>query len=538
MALFVLLALVLAGRLVFLTLVEGPQNAQEAAKSRTVSVVAEAKRGTIYDRNGNILATSVDATTIYCNPYEVDDASWEASQIAGVLGGQASDYEEALTSSNTSFAYVERKADVGDAQKIKELGLDGIYFLSDTKRVYPCGQTAGQVVGLCDSDGNGISGLELYYDEQLAGTDGELEVERGGGNYPIAGGLTEVTEAQDGQDIVVSIDIEMQAYLEEKVKEAQELHGGERADAVLYDGGTGEIIAIASTPFLNPADRSSVEEGATSLVPINNQYEPGSIFKSVTMSAILLNPDSEIYCPEYLQADEYTISDSHERTSQTMSLTRILAESSNVGTSLAAKELGFGALYDKILEYNFTEKTGVDFPGEQPGSLSPQNTWSTVRSYNVSFGQGVLVTPLQMTRFYGALVNDGVECTPHFLVNWPQAAQTPSYEREQVVENTAAIAPLISMMKQVVADKNGTGTDAQMEGFEPAGKTGTAEYTGEDGYYVDDSYNISFVGFLPDTNSQLVCFVGVTEVYEGGSVAGTFKDIMQFAVNHYRISAQ
>ena len=543
LALFVLIfgiiALAVCGRLVYLSLVVGPQNADSAISARTQTVTESARRGTIYDRNGNVLAMSVDATTIYCNPSEVTDPDAVAQALVDVFGGSADDYKASLTKENASFAYLYRKADTDAAQKIKDQKFDGVYFLSDVKRVYPCGQVAGQIVGL--TDGKGVSGLELYYNDVLSGEDGELEVERGGNGYPVTGGVREIKAATDGQDIVVSIDVAMQEYLESRLSQAVSELKGKQGQAVLYDGATGEVIACASTPYMNPGDRSSIEDGSTTVRPISTAYEPGSIFKCVTMAAILeanvLGPDSEIYCPNKLTADQYTITDAHERASKTMSLTEILAESSNIGTSLAASKLGFAPLYNKIQAYGLTSATGIDFPGESSGRLTDQSTWSTAQSYNVSFGQGVMVTPLQMVRFYGALANNGVAWQPHFLLSKPQSGEEETYASDQIIENTSAIEPLVGMMQQVV--KTGTGTDGQMEGFEPAGKTGTAQYTadGSSGY-VKGKYNISFCGFLPHTTSKLVCFVSVSEVPNSGSTAGAFKDIMQCAVNHYSITPE
>lgn len=530
--------LLFAARIAYLTLIAGPANAEKALETRTVSFELTAKRGTIYDREGRVLAMSVDAKTIYCNPSEVEDARDDAQRIAQVLGGKSEDYLDALTADKTSFAYLARRVDVDAAEKVDALGLAGVYLIDDTKRVYPNNEVAGQLVGMVDVDGNGLSGLELYYDDILRGEDGKLSAERGMNGYPIAGGNYDVTPAKNGRDIVVSIDVEMQEYLQQRLSEQVEALSGKRGNALLYDAGTGEILAAAGTPYLNPNDRTHIEEGATELGAVSGAYEPGSIFKVVTMAAILeagtYAPSSEIFCPAALAADEYWVTDEAERGDETMSLTQILARSSNVGTSLAASKLGFGPLYSAIVRYRLNELTGVDFPGEASGYLSDWQDWSTIQAYNVSFGQGVTVTPLQMARFYGALLDEGYERTPHFLLSIPGERDEIDYERTKVIDNTAMIDELIPMMKEVVA--SGTGKTAQIEGFEPAGKTGTAEIASPDGGYLAGENNISFVGFLPDSTSKLVCFVGVTEVPGDNITTPAFKDIMTFAINHYRIT--
>lgn len=538
--LFAVAALVIAGRLVYLTLIAGPENAQKAEATRTISIEMPARRGTIYDRNGIVLAKDVDAATIYCNPYEVTDPVGESAQLAAILGGESTDYIDALSTPDTGFAYVYRKADADKGDKVNELGLDGIYTHSDSKRVYPCGQTAGQVVGICDVDGKGLTGLELYYDDILGGTDGEMVVERGQNGYPIAGGLNLRTAAVDGEDIMIAIDLDMQEYLEGRLASAVKQIGGKNGNAVLYDASNGEIVAIASTPYLDPNDRQNIEQGAPELKSVTAAFEPGSIFKTVSAAAILeegvLKPTDSIFCPAALPADEYFVTDAHERADQNMTFREILANSSNVGISLSTEKLGFSKLYDAIMRYKLNEETGVDYPGESAGFCADVNDWSLIQSYNVSFGQGITITPLQITRFYGAIINEGVECTPHLLISKPQTGEMPTYATERVFRDTSVLPTLQSMLKSVVSE--GTGIDAQIEGFEPAGKTGTAEYALDTGSYALGSYNISFVGFLPDTNSQLVCFVGVTEVPGDRITTPAFKDIMEYAINHYRIVSQ
>lgn len=525
-------------RLVYLTLIVGPENANKAYSSVTVEIDQTAKRGTIYDRDGTVLACDVDATTIYCVPSEIEGAQNVATQLATILGGDYSDYMSAL-SSQDDWAYVAKKADVDLAQKVKDLELSGIYFLDDTKREYPCGSTAGQVVGVCGADGHGLTGLELYYDDILSGTDGQMIMYKGDG-IPVAGSVQSSSEAVDGQDIVISIDVDMQEYLESRLAKAVKDIEGEGGNAIVYDASTGDILAMASYPLVDPGDTSTYDDDNMSLTGITNAYEPGSIFKTVTMTAVFegmdVDPDYEVFCPAEIPADEYYVSDAHDRGDETMSLRTILQNSSNVGVSLISKELGFDNLYNSIVKYKLTDYTNVDYPGESCGYLTEQDTWSTIQSYNVSFGQGIMVTPLQITRFYGALVNDGVECTPHFLLAKPQSDKTFTYEETKVIDNTDVIEPITSMLQSVVSD--GTGTDAQIEGFAPAGKTGTAEIASDEGTYLESEYNISFVGYLPDSDSTLVCFVGATHVPGDRTTTAAFRDIMTFAINHYGITPQ
>ena len=537
---FGIVLLLLVGRLVQLQIILADDYSTQAANSRTVSVELSPRRGTIYDRNGKVLASDVQATTIYCNPKEITDVKGTAEKLAGVLGGDASIYEGPLSTENTTFAYVKRKVDQDKGEEVQGLGLDGIYFLDDMKRVYPYGSIAGQILGLVDVDGNGQTGLELYYDSILKGEPGKLVLQQGAYGMPIPDG-TEVDEpAKDGQDIILSIDIDMQQYVEERLAKGVSDIGGEDGSAVLYDADSGDIIAIASTPYLDPSDRSNIEEGATSVKAITTQFEPGSIFKTASFCAMLeaggITAQTTVDCPVYLEADEYKISDAHERAATTMTAAEVLAQSSNVGTSLLVQQhLGFNGLYDKIRKYGLNDATGVDYPGEAEGYLTNASTWSLIQSYNVTFGQGISLSPLMITRFYGAIANGaGVAHTPHFLISKPSSGEEVTWNSEQIIDNTDAIAPLTDMLVGVV--ENGTGKTAAVEGYTTAGKTGTAEYADDTGSYVKNMYNLDFVGFLPNATSNLVCFVGVNHVPYERNTCEVFKDIMTEASSRYKIA--
>ena len=538
---FLVIALIFVVRLVDLHIVKHGEYTQDAELSRTVDVELSPKRGTIYDRNGNVLATDVEASTIYCNPNEIKDPEGVSAQLAAILGGDKGDYVTALSRPDTSFSYIERKADLDKADKVRALEIPGIYFLSDTKREYPYGEVGGQIIGLVDIDGNGLTGLELYYDEVLSGTVGHLYMEQGVGGMLIAG-TSEREEAVNGQDIVISIDIEMQEQVEKQMKDAAKRMGGDSGQCILLDGSNGDIIAACSTPLLNLNNTAKIKTGATELQCVTSAFEPGSIFKSVTMLAALeegvVEPSTKIYCPAKLKADEYYVSDAHERSSQTFSVSTIMAQSSNVGLSLIGKKLGFETLYNKIGAYHLDEElTGIDYPGEAAGYLSNVADWSTIQAYNVTFGQGMSVTPLQICRFYSALVNEGNICSPHFLISKPQDGGEVTYETTSITDNQKAIKKLNKMLIGVV--KNGTGASAAIDGFDVAGKTGTAEYADEEsGGYVEGSYNLSFVGYLPNSDSDLVCFVGVTHVPTDSTTTAIFKDIMTYAIGRYNINQQ
>lgn len=537
--LFAVVALVFFGRLFYLQVVLSDQYSAMAEESRTVSFPTSARRGTIYDRNGIVLATSVDATTIYVNPVEVTDVNGEAAQLAAVLGGEVEDYVSILTSPETTFAYVKRQADVELADRVKALELPGIYFIEDTRREYPNGSIGGQVIGYCNVDGEGITGLELQYNDILKGTPGTYTAERGENGIPIPGGVKEEAPAVNGTDIMVSIDIKMQDAMEQSLVTGLEPMGATEGSAILMDAESGEIFAICSLPYMDPSNMSESEVGSDQVKPITQQFEPGSIFKSVTVLTALeegvMTPEDELFCPSYIEADGYKVSDAHERGDATFTLREILDQSSNVGVSLVAENTGFDVFHDNIIQYNLNERTGVDYPGEASGYMQDFDVWARITGYNVSFGQGISVTPLQMARFYGAILNDGYEVTPHFLISKPQTGEVMEYGSELVVDNVEALDDMKSMLRTVVTD--GTGKRADIAGYDVCGKTSTAEIA-EGGVYRKGVYNLCFTGFIDNSSSSLVCFVGANNVYGMGQVTHVFRDIMSNAIEHYNITPE
>ncbi|MGN0302036.1 MAG: peptidoglycan D,D-transpeptidase FtsI family protein [Anaerotardibacter sp.] len=509
---------------------------------RVNTVKIKAQRGTIYDRNGVVLATTVDAVNVFCHPSKVpsSDVDRLANALAEACGGTADEYKEKiLTSNSEDFSYIVKLADAGVKDLIKELGIEGVDYEETVKRVYPCNEVASQLIGFINSDGEAVSGLELYYNDILAGQDGKKQIEYSSDGFPVPGGTKVLEEKIDGKDIVLSIDVEMQRKVESSLANKVEEVEGTGGTAIVMDSKTGEIYAAASWPTFDVTDLSTIEDNAaTTIRGITQAFEPGSVFKAVTMLAALEEGTTQAgqvyYCPEELEVDEYVITDSHEREAQEMDTSKIMADSSNIGMSLIGKDLGWENLYNYIQKYLVTDKTGVDYPGENSGSLSSWENWSETQGMNITFGQGLTTTPIEIVRFYGALANNGYACTPHFLVSVPADENTLSYESTEIIENKQAISDLTEMLKAVV--EYGTGTDAQIDGYEVAGKTGTAEVASELGGYKEGEYNISFVGYLPDTSTNFVCFVGANDVPGERKTVSAFRDIMAFAVDRYNIT--
>jgi cell division protein FtsI (penicillin-binding protein 3) len=574
LAVFCCAALVLIGQLVHLQVFASPELKERAETQRTNPIKLPARRGTIYDRDGNVLAKSVDAVTIYANPKEVVDPRATARILAEELGGESDAYYEQLIE-NTTFVYILQKADEEQAQRLKDrnqelkkqleaqasnqgsnvtasnTSLYGIHYLQDTKRVYPYGSIGAQVIGMVDVDNKGLFGLEQMYDSVLSGTDGMLSTEyalaiegRPLSGQPIPGSEREELAPVDGQDIIVSIDIDLQQYVELELVRAGVERETENGNALVLDGATGEIYAVASLPLFDRDNLSkeAAEKGATTLKSVCVNYEPGSIFKPLTAAAILeeraMQPDEELYVPAQRRFSEYVVSDSHPRPDETMSFTTIIAKSSNVGISLVKDRISDEVYASYLKRFGIGGATHVDFPGEGIGSLDDWENWPEVQAANISFGQGVSVSPLQMAAFYGAVANDGIKYQPHFLIDRPQALDRSEFsDKSERIMRSDTAQDLTGMLASVVSD--GTGHAARIEGYTVAGKTGTAQKAlPEGGGYMPDDYIVSFVGFLAGTESKLVCITSMDNPIGAESNAPTgplFASIMQFAANRYMI---
>lgn len=523
-------------RLFWLQVVDGPRLASEAESRRTNVVTLTARRGTIYDRNGKVLAMSVECQTIYANPKVVENASAVAQVLAQNLGGVASDYVGDLTA-DTTFRYIKRQVDQDVADKIKQelsdQGLAGIYYLKDSKRVYPYGNTGAQILGFVGSEGTGLSGLEYYYNDILTGTDGQMIMETGLGGTPIAGGTSEVTEAQNGTDIMLSIDIDLQEEAERIITEGVETYQSESGSVMVSDPKTGEIYAACSTPlpdFSNLTDSSSLD-----LKLVSQSYEPGSVFKVITTSIGfdlgLYTPDTVYNVPaRYTLGDNYVQDDDGRDYAEDMTVRYMLQHSSNPAMALLANEvIGPKRFAEGVEKFRIGQKTGIDFPGETTGIVKSYDEYDGTTAGYMAFGQSVAIPMIQIIRAFAAVGNQGTLTTPHFLiakagekVDWPSGGQAISAE---------ACEQEIDAMRAVMTD--GTGKNGAVEGYDIAGKTGTGEQAkdgsdGYEGYY----YVASLCGFANADDPEVLVYAGLngTSHLALGSAAHIFHDVMQQSV--------
>lgn len=541
---FLVLFAAVGARLFYLQIIDHDTLSNQAEQHRTNVVTLQAKRGTIYDRNGNVLATDEECYDIYCNPKEVSDAQDEALMLKEAFGASAQNYYDALTR-DTTFAYLVRKADKATAEKLQsdlaEKGYTGIYLLSTTKRVYPYGQAAGQILGMVDTDGNGITGLELYYNDVLSGTDGEETFETGLGGTPIAGGVSETTQPTDGQDIVLSIDIDVQKAAEKVVSDGVTKYKADSGMCMITNPKTGEIIAACSTPYADLSDTSTISNDGLTLKEVSSSYEPGSIFKVLTMAIGIedgiITPDSTFSVPGSIVVGSDTVRDDDLRSAtMDMSVREILRRSSNVGAALIAQqEIGAQNFSEGISKFQIGQKTGIDYPGESDGIVKSLEDYESSSLGSMAFGQGLAIPMVQMVKAVGAIADGGWLMTPHFVtkvgdqvLNWDTTGQAVSAETATEVTD---------MMRTVMTE--GTGTTGQVEGYDIAGKTGTGEQADESGY-VAGKYLASLIGFAPASDAQVLCYVGLhnTPYLSTYSAAPTFSAIMGEALSELGVAPE
>ncbi len=359
-------------RLVWMQIVAAPAYSAKATSQRMRDITLSARRGTIYDREGEPLAVSVDARTVYAAPNTIKDKAGAAAALASVLGGSPKDYEAKLAK-DTGFVYIARAIDIDKAKALEALDIKGIGFLDDSRRMYPSGELACQILGFVGNEGAGLAGIEKRYDDVLGGRDGLLIGERDPYGRPIPGGVQKSFDPVDGHDIVLTIDKDIQYHAQAELAAAVKKWGAKGGSVVVMNPRNGEIYAMASTPGFNPNDYRKADAEGFRNRPISDAYEPGSTIKSLTAAAVidkgLFTPESRFDLPSTITVAGRTIHESHDRGNVDWSLTDIVTKSSNVGAVKLGLKLGKQGLYDYFAAFGLTEATGVDYPGEARGWL-------------------------------------------------------------------------------------------------------------------------------------------------------------------------
>lgn len=505
---------------------------KEADVRRLLSQTLFAKRGTIYDRNGNVLAMSVECQNVYVNPKLIKSVDKAVSAIVDVLGLEASDVR-ALCTADTTFNYIKRQVDQEDADRLAEMNVAGIEFEQTIKREYPYGNIASQVLGVVNMDNEGVSGLESYYDDILRGENGSIVRERARDGSYIAGGAYEKTPAKDGVDLVLALDVNIQMTAEQAMAQAVSDAQAKYGSAVVCDPTTGEILAACSSPTYDQSDLANARTEDMNLRVVTDAYEPGSVFKTLVagmgIDAGVVTPDTSFTVPAVVKAGDDNVRDVDSRDyTETMTLREILRRSSNTGMILVGQKIGTDTFASYLKRYQLGTATGVDFSGESTGIIKERDQYDGASLAAMSFGQALAVSPIEILRAETGIANGGIMSVPHFLKSKQGEEVDWSSKQERCISKEAADA-VVSMMETVVAE--GTGQAAQIEGYTIAGKTGTAERAGSSGGYQQGNNMASFLGFVSPADPKAMAYITLDGTANMSSFAITpFKTIMQEAI--------
>jgi cell division protein FtsI (penicillin-binding protein 3) len=514
----------LAGRAFYL---QGMQNAflQAKGEARYGRVIEmPASRGTVKDRNGQLLAISTPVESIWTSPedFEIDEAQVQA--LAKALAMEAAEVRQKIARKDRQFVYLKRQISPDQAAKVMALRIPGIFQQREYRRYYPAGEVMAHVVGFTGIEDAGQEGIELAAQDRLAGKPGSRKVIK-----DRKGRVVEDVEAmrppRDGEEVELAIDQRLQFLAHRELKSAVELHRAKGGSLVILDARTGEVLALVNQPDYNPNNRANVTGKQTRNRSVTDLYEPGSTFKPFTIAAALdsglVKPGTLFQtAPGNMKIGKWTISDSHPNGMLTVA--QIIQKSSNVGTAkiqLAMPAERMGTFY-RELGFGLVPQTG--FPGEARGLVRPWDKWRPIEQATMSYGMGISVSLLQVARAYTIFTNEGQLLPLSLLKREAQPIGKPLI--------SSGTAHEVTLMMEAAASAGGTAPRAQVPGYRVAGKTGTA-HKPENGTYAEHKYVSSFVGFGPVTNPRFIVAVMLDEPagvkYYGGDVgAPVFASVM------------
>jgi cell division protein FtsI (penicillin-binding protein 3) len=529
-------------RLVYLQIFRYGDFEQRAEHQQQRSISVSAKRGVIYDRRGNELAMSIQVDSAFAVPTEIPDL---ANTIALVTRITGEDQRLVLADcrAHKTFCWVARKGNAETIDRIRSLNLQGIHFQKESKRFYPKRELAAQVLGYVGTDDDGLSGIEREYNEEMQGKPGKMLISVDARKKWF--GRIE-KDPEPGENVVLTIDEKIQYIAERELEQAIQDTQAVAGTVIVENPRTGEILALANRPTFNPNIKKEIRNEALKNRAVSDIYEPGSTFKLVTISGALeeklTNPQEIFDC----QMGSIVINGMRIRDSKPhglLSVTDVLAESSDVGAIKIALRLGEDRFYKYIRAFGFGQQTGIELPAETRGMTKPVSRWSKVSIGAISMGQEIGVSAIQLAAMVSTFANDGVWVAPHVIATKtaPQSAPQPvvfhpDHERRVISPMTAA--QMRQMMRQVVL--HGTGRKAVLEGYTSAGKTGTAQKVDPaTGAYSRTKYVGSFAGFAPINNPAITVAVildSAVGLHQGGQVAApVFQRIAQQVLEYLHV---
>jgi cell division protein FtsI/penicillin-binding protein 2 len=496
------------------------------------------------------VATNIQSPLVYVVPKDVQDKMAVARSLAPILGMGEQEIYDKINQPGRSYVPLKRKLTEGEREKVEALRLTGVQIDEETVRYYPEGQLLSNLVGFLGyKDGStertGVYGLERSYQDQLAGRPGHIRSFKEGGGAWLFGADQEFVPAQNGTQLILSVDRSIQLAVEETLKKTVEKHGADGGCIIVMNPKTGAIVAMASNPTFNANEYGKVTDPAVFANSCTTaSYEPGSVFKAVTMAAALdqgaVGPDTVYTDPGQMEIDGYTIKNSDNKAHGVQTMTQVLEESLNTGVIFAKNKIGNQKFLEYVKRFGFGVPTGVDVQ-ESAGNLNNLKGNIEVNYATASFGQGILVTPLQMTTAYAALANAGIMPRPYVVASKIDAEgktedTKPKYS-ERVV-SPAAAASTAAMLVSVV--EHGHGKRAAVPGYYVAGKTGTAQVAKKDGGGYDPDNNIgTFVGFAPVEDPKFVMLVRINHPrdvkFAESTAAPAFGELAQFILSYYNV---
>ena len=536
-AAFVFCFAVLLARAVWLQGVRGGALASQASSQQTELVTVPGLRGRVLDRRGRELAVSEDAASVYATPYQVKDPERTATKLDPLLEPSHDEILDSLTGGG-GFAYLARKVDLPSAEKIKRMKLPGIGTLPDSRRNYPQGELAAQVIGAVGVDNQGLTGLESGEQDVLGGTDGEERIVKDALGEPIR--LETIRPSSDGRDIQLTLDSAIQSRTEDVLAQVGASYSPKGATAIVMDPRNSKVLAMANWPPVDPADLADASEQDLQNRVTGFTYEPGSTFKAFTVAGALedkvVTPETSFHLEPTIHVADRTIEESHARGPVDLTVADILAQSSNVGAVTIGLELGAREFSRWVSRFGFGRTTGVEFPAEERGIVPTYAEYSGSSIGNLPIGQGLSVTPIQMAAAYDAIASDGVLRPPQLIEKIDGEPVTEPPGRRVI---SPRVAEQVRGMLEGVLAPGGTASEVSVPGYTLAGKTGTAEKA-VDGGYSKYRFVASFIGFAPAQNPQLLVAVIVDEpqgdIYGGSVAAPAFGEIASFALPYLGIA--
>lgn len=538
-------------RLVHVQVAMHNEYAALAAQKHTMRQTIHARRGLIFDRNGELVASNLPVRTVVADGSHIKDAAAIAAIAAPIL---EMDEKELASKISTDRKYVVVKRGVAEdkaqdlAKSLQEAGLRGFYFEPDAVRFYPNGQMLGHVLGFLDHEGNGVQGVELTMDSYLRGTDGYRYIERDRTGKEIMLYRGQEEPARNGQNVHLTIDMGLQAIVEEELETAFHDLKPENAIALMLDPKTGEVLAMASRPCFDPNEPGDAKPEQMKNRAVIDMVEPGSTFKIVVASGALnegtVNARSSIFCENGRFAyGGFILKDHHGYGS--MSVHDILVHSSNIGSAKMALMMGGDKFYEYVRRFGFGERTGIELPGEIPGLVHPPHRWDKLTITRMPMGQALAVTPLQITMGMSVIANGGHLMAPRIVRSVEDEDgnvtldKTPKVIRDVIPPETAQYVS--DALTEVVSER-GTAQLAKVAGFTVAGKTGTAQKVSPSGGYAPGKYVVSFVGYMPAEDPRFVCLVMINDAavapalnYGGTVAAPIFSRIAEKAARYLNL---